>query len=127
LENTVTNNRWHIATKRDTDNLEFWFGENGTNWTHAATIERNGSFDVNGDSLILNNSSKATGILWSTTEAAVGRAVGPADWSTDAQVGDLVVRADVGHRLILASGSKTPDHPAALIVEASGLVSIPNL
>ncbi|MFN8486000.1 MAG: hypothetical protein U0350_00330 [Caldilineaceae bacterium] len=125
LENSGTNNKWNIHIPRDNDNLEFWFAENNTTWSPGMMLERNGNLHVSGDSLILANASKASGLKWNTSEAAIGWALEPGNWSTAAQAGDLVVRADTGKRLILGSGAK--DHPAAVTVEASGLVSIPNL
>jgi len=41
--------------------------------------------------------------------------------------GDLVIRPSGGKKLILGRGSDSPDHPAAIVVNPSGLVNIPNL
>lgn len=127
LDNTITNNRWSIATKRDSDNLEFWFNENNTNWNHAATIEHNGNVHVHGDSLIMVNTSISSGLKWGTTDSALGYASQQGDWSVDAKAGDLILRPSDGARLIFGTGSKATNHPAALTVEPSGLVSIPQL
>jgi len=131
LENTLTNNKWHITTNRDTDNLEMWFAENGSTWSHAATLERDGDFTVNnrmhivGDSLNFMNAQ--AGILWQDGGAAIGHALNVGEYSADAQPGDLVMRADDGRRILLGRASAQANYPAALTVAASGQVSIPNL
>lgn len=82
---------------------------------------------LTGDNLTFTDHNQPGGILWLNRSAALGYANVSGAWSTDAQEGDIVLRAHDGARILLARGQATPDHPAALIVEASGLVSIPNL
>lgn len=82
---------------------------------------------ITGDNLTFTDHTQPGGILWLNRSAAVGYANAPGAWSTDAQEGDLVLRAHDGARILLARGQSTPDHPAALTVEPSGLVRIPNL
>ena len=127
LENAITNNKWHLATGREQDTLEFWFIENQTIPSPGLTLERNGNLLLEGDSLIFADTAQAAGILWGVTDAAMGRADQAGDWSVDAQAGDLVVRAEEGKQLILGRGAKTPDHSAALTVQPSGVVAIPQL
>lgn len=43
LENNLTNNMWRIFTDRDDDTLQFWFGENQTDWNGPAKLDRNGT------------------------------------------------------------------------------------
>lgn len=127
LENAITNNKWHLTTNRDQDALEFWFIENQTNPSPGLKLERSGNLLLEGDSLIFADTTQPAGILWGVTDAAIGRADKTGAWSTDAQTGDLVLRAEEGKRIILGRGSKAPDHPAALTVQPSGVVAIPQL
>lgn len=82
---------------------------------------------LSGDNLTFADHTQPGGILWLNRSAALGYANMAGAWSTDSQEGDIVLRAHDGQRIILARGAAVPDHPAALTVEASGLVSIPNL
>lgn len=82
---------------------------------------------LSGDNLTFADHNQPGGILWLNRSAALGYANVAGAWSTDSQVDDIVLRAHDGARILLARGQATPDHPAALTVEASGLVSIPNL
>lgn len=131
LENTLTNNKWHITSNRDTDDLQIWFAENGNIWSHAATLERDGDFTVNNRLHVVGNSlnfmNDPAGILWRDGGAAIGHALNSGDYSSSAQPGDLVVRADDGRRILLGRGSAAANFPAALTVAANGQVSIPNL
>ena len=129
--NTVSNNMWEIFSRFGTDNLEIWFGDNSSVWSKALTVERDGDLVVEGElfvaggSLLINRSS--AGIMWGNSDAAVGLAGSAGDYSAGAQSGDLVIRAANGKRLVLGRGASAQNFPAALSVEASGLVSIPNL
>jgi hypothetical protein len=131
LQNTLTNNKWHITSNRDTDDLQFWFAENGDLWSHAATLERDGDLTTNkrmhvvGDSLNFMNAPAA--ILWQEGGAAIGHALNSGEYSASAQPGDLVMRADDGRRILLGRGAAAANFPAALTVAASGQVSIPDL
>jgi hypothetical protein len=127
LENGITNNKWHLTTGREQDSLEFWFIENQTNPVPGLKLERSGNLLLEGDSLIFADTAQPAGILWGVTDAAIGRADKVGAWSTDAQTGDLVLRAEEGKRIILGRGTKSPDHPAALTVQPSGVVAIPQL
>jgi len=49
LENTFSDNKWHIATHRDHDNLEFWFALGGTSWSRPASLDRAGNLQVAGN------------------------------------------------------------------------------
>lgn len=129
--NTVSNNMWEMFSRFGTDNLEIWFGDNSSVWSKALTVERDGDLIVEGElfvaggSLLINRSS--AGIMWGNSDAAVGLAGNAGDYSAGTQSGDLVIRAANGKRLVLGRGASEPNFPAALTVEASGLVSIPNL
>lgn len=131
LENTLTNNKWHITSNRDSDDLQIWFAENGSTWSHAATLERDGDFTVNNRLHVVDNSlnfmNAPAGILWQDSGAAIGHALNSGEYSSSAQPGDLVMRADDGRRILLGRGNATANFPAALTVAADGQVSIPNL
>lgn len=133
LGNAITNNKWHVTTNRDLDDLEVWFGENNQNWTHPATLNREGDFwldgklHLSGNSLVFLNMNQPNSLQWSDTGAALGRASINGEFSANAQQGDLILRAANQSRIILGQGSSTQNYPAALTVEPSGLVNIPNL
>lgn len=131
LQNTLTNNRWHITTNRDTDDLQYWFAENGDTWSHAATLERDGDLTVNNRLHVVGNSlnfmNSPAGILWQDGGAAIGHAAMVGEYSVNALPGDLVMRADDGRRILLGRGNAAANFPAALTVAADGQVSIPNL
>lgn len=131
LGNRFTNNTWQLTTNRDSDSLQWWFGENGTNWRHVSSIEPNGDVLLNYKLHIAGNAfsflQSPAGIIWQGYDAALGHAGGAGEYSTDAAAGDLVLRADDGKRIVLARGNSAANFPAALTVAASGLVSIPNL
>ena len=46
------------------------------------------------------------------------------NYSVDALAGDLVLRPADGSRLILARGSDSPDHQAAVVIDPNGKVGI---
>ena len=131
LQNTLTNNKWHITANRDTDDLQYWFAENGVSWSHAATLERDGDFTINNKFHVVGNSlnfmNDPAGILWRDGGAAIGHALNSGEYSSSAQPGDLVLRADDGRRILLGRGNAAANFPAALTVAANGQVSIPNL
>lgn len=131
LVNTFSNGKWHITSNRDTDQLQFWFAENGTNWRHAATMETNGNFTVNNKLQVAGNAftfaTSPAGIQWQNTGASLGHAGGAGEYSVNAGPGDLVLRAADAKRLLLGRGNAAANFPAALTVEPTGLVAIPNL
>lgn len=95
--------------------------------TSTGTLVAGNNIHVVGDNLTFTDHTRPAGIQWLNRSAALGHSLGPGSWSVDAQTDDIVLRAHDGARILLAQGQAQPDHPAALIVEASGLVSIPNL
>lgn len=132
LLNTASNNMWEVFSRFGTDNLEIWFGDNSSTWTKALTVERDGDLVVEGELFVAGDSlrlsvDRSTALTWGNGEAAVGYAGGEGHYSVDAQPGDLVIRAANGTRIVLGRGATATNYPAAITVEASGLVSIPNL
>ena len=131
LVNLLTNNTWQLTTNRDTDTLQWWFGENRATWKHIASMEPNGDVQFNYKLHVGGNAfsflQSPAAILWQNTGAALGHAGTAGDYSVNAEAGDLVLRAADGKRLLLGRGNTAANYPAALTVAPSGLVSIPNL
>jgi hypothetical protein len=79
--------------------------------------------EIKSSQLVLQATS-SNGLRWDGQTAALGRAAGTGNYSTDAQAGDLVLRPSDGKRLILSQGNQAAGFPAALTVDTDGKVSI---
>lgn len=123
LVNLLSNNTWQLTTNRDTDSLQWWFGENRANWKRVASMEPNGDVQFNYKLHITGNAfwflQSPAAVVWQNAAAAA--------WPC--RVADPFGGCRGGRSGAARSGRETPaagrgntaaNYPAALTVAPAG-------